>query len=67
LKKIPQTDAIFEHVFRENQTAAANPKSLRLSIDTKAKVKIGNRSRGGKDRSLEPKAADDHDLEWQAV
>jgi hypothetical protein len=67
LKKIPQTDAIFENVFRENQTADANPKSLRLSIDTKAKVKIGNLSRGGKDRSLEPKAADDHDLEWQAV
>ncbi|MBD1871275.1 hypothetical protein H6F95_29010 [Cyanobacteria bacterium FACHB-471] len=45
MKKIPQTDAIFENVFRENQTADKNPNSLRLSIDTKAKVKIGNLSR----------------------
>lgn len=40
-----------------------NPKSLRLSLDTKAKVKIGNLSRGGKARSLKAKAADDHDME----
>lgn len=40
---------------------------LRLSIDTKAKVKIGNLSRNGKDRSLEAKQADDHDTEWQSV
>jgi hypothetical protein len=53
LKKIPQTDAIFENVWRENQTADENPRSLRLSIDTKAKVKIGNLSRGGKGRGLE--------------
>jgi hypothetical protein len=67
LKKIPQTDAIFENVFRENQASDENPKSLRLSIDTKAKVKIGNLSRGGKARTLEPKEADDHDTEWQTV
>jgi transposase len=67
LKKIAQTDAIFENVFRENQAADENPKSLRLSIDTKAKVKIGNLSRGGKDRGLEAKVADDHDTEWQSV
>jgi Rhodopirellula transposase DDE domain len=65
LKKIPQTDAIFENVFRENQAADENPKALRLSIDTKAKVKIGNLSRGGKARGLEAKTADDHDTEWQ--
>jgi hypothetical protein len=34
LKKIPQTDAIFENVFRENQASDDNPKSLRLSLDT---------------------------------
>jgi hypothetical protein len=67
LKKIPQTDAIFENVFRENQASDENPKSLRVSIDTKAKVKIGNLSRGGKARTLEAKEADDHDTEWQAV
>lgn len=38
MKKIPQTDAIFENVFRENQASDENPKSLRVSIDTKAKV-----------------------------
>lgn len=54
-------------MFRENQASDHNPKSLRLSIDTKAKVKIGNLSRGGKARSLEPKTADDHDTQWQAV
>ncbi len=67
MKKIPQTDAIFENVFRENQASDENPKSLRVSIDTKAKVKIGNLSRGGKARTLEAKEADDHDTEWQAV
>ncbi|PSB14066.1 hypothetical protein C7B65_26775 [Phormidesmis priestleyi ULC007] len=67
MKKIAQTDAIFENVFRENQTSDDNPKSLRLSIDSKAKVKIGNLSRNGKARTLEPKAADDHDTAWQAV
>jgi len=36
-----------------------------LSIDTKAKVKIGNLSRGGKARGLVAKAAADHDTEWQ--
>jgi len=67
LKKIPQTDAIFENVFQENQASDENLKSLRLSIDSKAKVKIGNLSRGGQARSLKPKTADDHDTQWQSV
>jgi len=67
LKKLPQTDAIFEHVCRANQAADDKPQSLRLSIDTKAKVKIGNRSRGGKARTLQANQADDHDTEWQSV
>jgi hypothetical protein len=67
LKKIPQTDAIFANVWRENQASDDNPNSLRLSIDTKAKVKIGNLSREGKVRRLEANQADDHDTEWQAV
>jgi hypothetical protein len=54
-------------VFRENQASDDNPKSLRLSIDTKAKVKIGNLSRGGKARTLEAKEAADHDTEWQTI
>jgi hypothetical protein len=67
LKKLAQTDAIFDNVAHENQRADANPKSLRLSIDTKANVKIGNLSRHGKDRTLETRKADDHDSEWQSV
>ena len=40
---------------------------MRTSIDSKAKVKIGNLSRGGKCRTLEAKSADDHDTEWDAT
>lgn len=67
MKKIPETDAIFENVFAANQAADQNPATLRLSMDSKAKVKIGNLSRDGKDRRLEPLQADDHDSEWLAV
>lgn len=48
----------------KNQDSDQNPKSLRISIDSKAKVKIGNLSRGGKARTLEPKQAPDHDMNW---
>ena len=54
-------------MFEQNQTSADNPRSLRISIDSKAKVKIGNLSRGGKARTLEPQKADDHDTEWSSV
>lgn len=54
-------------MWRENQASDQNPQSLRISIDTKAKVKIGNLSRGGFARTLEPKKAHDHDTEWQSV
>lgn len=67
MKKIPETDAIFENVFKQNQASDRNPQSLRISIDTKAKVKIGNLSRGGQSRTLLAQVADDHDTEWQAV
>jgi hypothetical protein len=67
LKKIPATNAIFENVFAAHQASDTNPKSLRISIDSKAKVKVGNLSRGGKDRRAEPLEADDHDSQWEAV
>jgi len=67
LKKIPETNAIFENVFAAHQASDKNPKSLRISIDSKAKVKVGNLSRGGKDRRAEPLEADDHDSQWNAV
>jgi hypothetical protein len=54
-------------VSQNNQRSDANPQSLRLSIDTKAKVKIGQLSRQGKARTLESKQAADHDHQWQTV
>jgi hypothetical protein len=67
VKNIPETDAIFDPVHHANRTADQDPKSLRISIDSKAKVQIGHRSRGGKGRGLTPKKADDHDTDLQAV
>jgi hypothetical protein len=54
-------------VAQANQQADAQVTMLRISIDSKAKVKIGNLSREGKDRRLEAKTADDHDDHWSAV
>jgi hypothetical protein len=67
LKKIPETDAIFENVARQHAIAKSNPRILRISIDTKAKVKIGNLSRDGYSRQLEAPEADDHDLKWEST
>ena len=64
MKKIAETDAIFENVWTVNQAADENIQSLRLSIDSKAKVKIGNLSRDGKARTIEPTTALDHDTQW---
>ena len=50
-----------------NAAADADPSVLRVSIDSKAKVKVGNLSRGGKDRRQQAPKADDHDMEWQQV
>jgi len=48
-------------------SANKDTKSLRISIDSKAKVKIGNLSRNGKSRSLEAKQADDRDMVWTST
>lgn len=66
-KKVPETDAIFANVAQANAAADADPKVLRLSIDSKAKVAIGNLSRGGKAPTLEPRQADDHDHDREAT
>lgn len=50
-----------------NKVCNKDTKSLRISIDSKAKVKIGNLSRNGKSRSLEAKQADDHDMVWTST
>lgn len=47
-KKIPETDAIFEQVYQINQQADDDDSTLRISIDAKATVKVGDYDRGGK-------------------
>ena len=67
LKKIPETDAIFENVSQKHSLAQDNPRILRVSIDVKAKVKVGNLSRKGYSRMLNAPKTDDHDQKWDAV
>ena len=47
--------------------AAPQPETLRISLDTKAKVKIGEFSRGGIARGQQTVAALDHDMHPEAV
>jgi hypothetical protein len=47
--------------------AVANPETLRISIDTKAKVKIGEFSRGGAARGKKSVRAADHDMHPDAL
>lgn len=61
LKKIPETDAIFEQVHQVNREADATAGVLRLSLDAKARIKVGLFSRGGKSR--QGLTAFDHDFE----
>ncbi len=49
-RRIPETDAIFEPIYQVNQQADAEPHSLRISMDAKVAVKIGEFDRGGKTR-----------------
>lgn len=60
IKKIPETEAIFEQVYRINQQADHDPNTLRISIDAKVAVKVGEYDRGGKTRT--PTIAVDHDF-----
>jgi len=62
LKKIKEVDEIFENVNKANHESDENSKSLRISIDTKSHLKLGEFSRNGKARDLEPKKALDHDM-----
>ena len=48
LKKVPQTDAIFANVASVKAEARGDPSILEISMDTKAKVALGDYSRGGK-------------------
>jgi len=48
LKKTQQTDAIFANVAAVREEAKDDPKTLEISVDTKAKVNEGDYARGGK-------------------
>jgi hypothetical protein len=63
LKRIRETNAIFNNVHQENQASDEREDSLRISIDTKAKVDIGDYSRDGKSRGKEATKALDHDMQ----
>lgn len=65
VKKVRETDAIFENVKRENKASDEREDSLRISIDTKDKVKVGDLSRGGQSRGSEATKANDHDMEYK--
>jgi hypothetical protein len=60
LKKIPETDAIFEQVAQLNAAAEADETTLRLSVDAKGTILLGLLSRGGYNR-VEVNALD-HDF-----
>ena len=66
-KKIPETDEIFRNVEEANRQADEDEETLRISIDTKAKVKIGEFSRNGKARGVEAKKACDHEMKADAT
>lgn len=65
VKKIPQTDAIFDQVHSINKEADETEGVVRISIDTKAAVNIGPFSRGGYNRS--GIQASDHDFGPETV
>lgn len=64
-KKIPETDAIFEHLHQVNQAADAEQGVIRLSMDAKAAVRVGPFSRGGKSRQRV--VGIDHDFAPDAI
>jgi hypothetical protein len=54
LKKTKDTDAIFANVQAVREAAREDPETLEISIDTKAKVAVGDYVRGGKKPDGQP-------------
>jgi Rhodopirellula transposase DDE domain len=50
LKKTEETDAIFANVKAVKEQARNDPETLEISMDTKAKVGLGDYARGGKNQ-----------------
>jgi hypothetical protein len=62
IKKIKETDAVFDNIHQINAESDLRGDSLRISIDTKAKVDLCDSSRGGTSRCQKATQADDHDM-----
>lgn len=67
LKKIKEVNKIFDNVHEANSNSDNDPESLRISIDSKATVKIGELSRSGKSRDKESPKALDHDTNFDSI
>jgi Rhodopirellula transposase DDE domain len=50
LKKVAATDAVFANLKATQEQSRADPKTLEVSVDTKAKVAVGDYARGGKNQ-----------------
>lgn len=66
LKKVTETDAIFDNLKKVNEASDLREDSLRISVDTKAKVDLCDSSRGGTSRCRKAVEADDHDMGLKA-
>jgi hypothetical protein len=51
LKKTKQTDAIFANIKAVREQVRDDPQTLEISMDTKAKVALGDYARGGKNQN----------------
>ena len=60
-KKVPETDAIFDQLKEVHAHAAESDQVLRVVLDAKATIKIGDFSRGGASRTGTQAA--DHDFQ----
>jgi hypothetical protein len=54
LKKTEHTDAIFDNVHAARQKYQSDPEALEISVDTKAKVSLGEYVLGGKNTNRQP-------------
>jgi hypothetical protein len=55
LKKTKDTDAIFANVHSVHEKAKDDPETLEISVDTKAKVNLGEYALGGKKQNRQPR------------
>ena len=66
-KTCPEANTIFGNRQKVHAQAARDLETLRISFDTKAKMKVGAFSRGGVGCGQQPVAASDHDMHPEAI